>query len=163
MKWVFATFIGARTLPFALRIARKKVQPVRPTLLGQLQYFHLPVVVQIHGPQCATRRPARLPAYARRPYDRLVLSLIGLDLSGKRSNRLIASFKGSTEHVPKRTPLLWIGVRSNGINRLKGRTESVMETIALVPLQRTTEGHWQIDQSRAVWSEPTPEIEATRK
>lgn len=95
--------------------------------------------------------------YDRREYDHTVCFIRPLDPKGNRSGHQPAITSSSVKDVPRGVPLLWMGIMTNGRDRLDKSSVPILEVLGVVPLDHGASNIWTPNYSRALWFDPTPE------
>ena len=95
--------------------------------------------------------------YDRREYDHTVCFIRPLDSDGNRLGHQSAIMMGAVGDVPRGIPLLWIGIRTIGQDRIDKSPVPILEVLAVVPLTQGDTETWHPNFTRAQWFEPTPE------
>lgn len=98
-----------------------------------------------------------LPQYQRRDYDHWVAALPTYTGDGRRAGYANAIVRGDLGKVPRGKPLLWLGIDTQGIDRISQRPLPMFEVIAVCPIQMDGPGRWRMEIDQAIWFDPTPE------
>lgn len=98
-----------------------------------------------------------LPQYQRREYDHWAAALVTFANDGRRGGYANAIIRGDLAAAPRGQPLAWLGIETEGIDRISERPIPLFEVVATCPIEMNPSGRWQVDLKRAVWFEPTPE------
>lgn len=102
-----------------------------------------------------------LPQYQRRDYDHWIAALPTYTGDGRRAGYANAIIRGDIERVPRSKPLVWLGIDTQGVDRISQRPLPMFEVIAVCPIQMDGRGRWRIDVDQAIWFDPTPESLST--
>lgn len=102
-----------------------------------------------------------LQVYGPRPYPRWIAKFDALSENGQHTGYFTALGQNSLLPVPKNTPLVVVGIKTDSFNSISKSTHKLFEVCLIIPLTRPTPDHpWEPDFDNQISFPPTPEARA---